>query len=105
MNLASYIDHTVLKADCNKQAIETLCNEALAHKFMAVCVPPYFVGIAQRLLEDSEIKVATVIGFPMGYSAIPAKVEEIKRAIIDGVVELDVVVNIRASKNGDWTHV
>jgi deoxyribose-phosphate aldolase len=105
MNLASYIDHTVLKADCNKQAIETLCNEALAHNFMAVCVPPYFVGIAQKLLEESEIKVATVIGFPMGYSAIPAKVEEIKRAIIDGVDELDVVVNISAIKNGDWAHV
>ncbi|MEM9820263.1 MAG: deoxyribose-phosphate aldolase [Bacteroidota bacterium] len=105
MNLASYIDHTVLKADCNKQAIETLCNEALAHQFVAVCVPPYFVRTARKYLEDSAIKVATVIGFPMGYSAIPAKVEEIKRAIIDGVDELDVVVNICAVKNGDWAHV
>ncbi len=105
MNLASYIDHTVLKADCNKQAIETLCNEALAHEFKAVCVPPYFVRTAQKCLGDSKIKVATVIGFPMGYSAIPAKVEEIKRAIIDGVDELDVVVNICAVKNGDWAHV
>ena len=105
MNLASYIDHTVLRPDCSLDAIEAVCEEAKVHQFKAVCIPPYYVGEARKFLEGSTIKVATVIGFPMGYSAIPAKVEEIKRAIIEGVDELDVVVNISAIKKNDWAHV
>lgn len=77
----------------------------MVHEFAAVCVPPYYVDEASRVLDGSKVKVATVIGFPMGYSAIPAKVEEIKRAIIDGVDEMDVVVNISAIKKADWAHV
>jgi len=99
------IDHTVLKVDCKVEKIRALCDEAVASRFAAVCVPPYFVKEAARKLEYSRVKVATVIGFPYGYSATPAKVEEIKRAINDGADEVDVVVNICAIKEGSWYYV
>lgn len=105
MNLASYIDHTILKPDTNTEDIRHLCEEAIAHEFAAVCVPPYFVKNAYQLLEDSTVKVATVIGFPMGYSATFAKVEEIKRAIDEGAHELDVVINLCAVKSRNWNYV
>lgn len=105
MNLASYIDHTILKPDTNTEDVRQLCEEAIAHGFAAVCVPPYFVKNAYQLLEDSTVKVATVIGFPMGYSATFAKVEEIKRAIDEGAHELDVVINLCAVKSQNWNYV
>ncbi|MEM7105319.1 MAG: deoxyribose-phosphate aldolase [Bacteroidota bacterium] len=105
MELASYIDHTILKADCTLKQIETLCKEAKSNSFAAVCVPPYYVKDAVRLLEESGVKVATVVGFPMGYAHTPAKVEEVKRAVDEGADEIDVVVNICAIKNGNWSYV
>jgi deoxyribose-phosphate aldolase len=105
MNLAPLIDHTLLRSDADMQAIERLCQEAIEHQFCAVCVPPYFVGQAARLLERKAVKIATVIGFPQGYTATPGKVAEIKRAIDDGVDELDAVINICAVKSGQWNYV
>ena len=105
MNLAKYIDHTILKSDCTIEEIKQYCEEAILHEFKAVCVPPYYVKDAARFLNESTVCVVTVIGFPMGYSATPAKVEEIKRAVNDGVDELDVMVNICAIKKGDWAYV
>ena len=105
MDLTSFIDHTILLPDCTSEDIEALCDEAHKHKFKAVCIPPYFVGEAVRRLEDSPVKVATVVGFPMGYSCTPAKVEEIKRAIEEGVDEVDVVINVAAVKNSRWSYV
>jgi len=105
MNLASCIDHTILKPNCTIEEIKLLCDEAETHGFKTVCVPPYYVEDASKFLKNSPTKISTVVGFPMGYSAIPAKVEEIKRAINDGVDEVDVVVNISAIKKGDWGHV
>lgn len=105
MNLASYIDHTLLKPDCTLDAIKQLCEEAKEYGFSAVCVPPYFVGQAKSALKGTKVKTATVIGFPMGYAATQAKVEEIKRAISDGADELDVVVNICAIKSKNWNYV
>ncbi|CAN5634781.1 deoxyribose-phosphate aldolase [soil metagenome] len=102
MNLAAYIDHTILKPTTTVAEIEKLCSEATTHQFAAVCVPPLFVKKAKQLVSDSDVKVATVIGFPFGYSAIEAKVAEIVLAIIDGADELDVVINISAIKNNDW---
>lgn len=104
-DLAKYIDHTVLKSDCSKEDIEKLCAEAQEFGFCAVCVPPYFVQQAVRHLEEDKTKVATVVGFPMGYSATAAKVEEIKRAVDEGVDELDVVINIAAVRNRAWNTV
>ena len=102
MNIASYIDHTVLKPTTTIADIEKLCAEAKQYSFAAVCVPPLFVKMAKGLVSGSNVKVATVIGFPFGYSAIEAKVAEIVLAIIDGADELDMVINISAVKNKDW---
>jgi deoxyribose-phosphate aldolase len=102
MNIASYIDHTVLKPTTILADIEKLCTEAKEYGFAAVCVPPLYVKKAKELTAGSEVKVATVIGFPFGYSAIEAKVAEIVLAVIDGADELDMVINISAVKNKDW---
>ena len=102
MNIAGYIDHTVLKPTTTLADVEQLCTEAMSYKFAAVCVPPLFVKKAKNLTAGSEVKVATVIGFPFGYSAIEAKVAEVVLAIIDGADELDLVINISAIKNNDW---
>ena len=105
MQLARVIDHTILKPDCTKTDIETLCKEAIDFGFKTVCVPPYYIKDAVRFLKDHETMVASVIGFPLGYSATPAKVEEIKRAIMDGADEIDAVINISAVKSSNWNHV
>ncbi len=105
MNIAAYIDHTILKPTTLVVDVEKLCKEAVQYHFAAVCVPPLFVKKAKELLSGSEVKVATVIGFPFGYSAIEAKVAEIVLAVVDGVEELDVVINISAIKNNDWQYL
>ena len=105
MNIASYIDHTILKPTTLVADVEKLCKEAVAYNVAAVCVPPLFVKQAKMLLQNSDVKVATVIGFPFGYSAIEAKLAEILLAIVDGADELDVVINIAALKNNDWQYL
>lgn len=102
MNIASYIDHTILKPTTTTGDVHKLCEEALQYQFAAVCVPPYFVAYAQKQLQHSDVKVATVIGFPFGYSSTSAKLEEIKEALAAGADELDMVINIAALKSGDW---
>jgi deoxyribose-phosphate aldolase len=101
MNIASYIDHTVLKPTITIAEVEKLCMEANLFGFAAVCVPPLFVKKAAALVLPT-VKVATVMGFPFGYSAIEAKVAETVLAIVDGADELDLVINISAIKNNDW---
>lgn len=105
MNLNSYIDHTLLRPDCTTDDIEQLCREAKEHQFAAVCVPPFFVKLAAELLEDSPVRIATVVGFPMGYASTPAKIEEIKRAIDEGADEIDAVLNICALKAGNINYL
>jgi deoxyribose-phosphate aldolase len=105
MNIAKYIDHTLLKPTTLISDIEKLCAEAKQYGFAAVCVPPNFVKKAKALTAGNEVKVATVIGFPFGYSAVEAKIAEILLAIVDGVDELDVVINISAIKNNDWLYL
>jgi deoxyribose-phosphate aldolase len=102
MNIAPYIDHTILKPTTILADVEKVCKEANENNFASACIPPLFVKHGKTFLRDSKIKIATVIGFPFGYCAIEAKVAEIILAIIDGVDELDVVVNISAIKNNDW---
>lgn len=102
MPLNKYIDHTILKPTCLVSDIEKLCAEAKQYDFAAVCVPPNFVKLAKAQVAGSEVKVATVIGFPFGYCATEAKIAEIILAMVDGADELDVVANISAIKNGDW---
>lgn len=97
-----YIDHTILKPTCLVADIKKLCEEAKQYDFAAVCVPPNFVKLAKALVAGSTVQVATVIGFPFGYSATEAKIAEMILAMVDGADELDVVANISAIKNGDW---
>lgn len=105
MNIAFYIDHTVLKAETTVADIEKLCSEAIEYQFAAVCVPPPFIALAKKLLANSSVKTATVIGFPFGYSSTNAKLEETILAIQDGADELDVVVNLIEIKKGNWDHL
>ena len=105
MPLNKYIDHTILKPTCLVADIEKLCAEAKQYDFAAVCVPPNFVKLAKEKLAGSTVQVATVIGFPFGYSATEAKIAEIILAMVDGADELDVVANISAIKNGDWSAI
>jgi deoxyribose-phosphate aldolase len=98
ITLASYIDHTLLKPTTTHIEIEKICKEALEYGFAAVCVPPPFVAMARR----AGVRTATVIGFPFGYSAVAAKLAEVKRAIADGADELDVVINLGWVKEGNW---
>src|SRR5437867_9968772 len=103
MFLASIIDHTVLKPDTTLRDVEKVCSEAMAYRFASVCIPPYFVKDAVGLVAATNVKVATVIGFPFGYHACTAKTAEAGQAINDGANELDMVMNIAAFKNNDFT--
>lgn len=105
MNIASYIDHTVLKPTTTIADIEKLCAEAIKYSFAAVCVPPMFVKKAKELTVGSSVKVATVIGFPFGYSAIEAKLSETILALVDGADEVDMVINLIALRNNDWQYL
>jgi deoxyribose-phosphate aldolase len=98
--IAKTIEHTLLRNDTTANDIRNLCDEALHHDFLGVCIPPYFVKEAVRRVKEA-IKVVTVVGFPMGYSTVPAKVEEIKKALDEGADEVDAVVNIAAVKSND----
>ncbi|MCX8473314.1 MAG: deoxyribose-phosphate aldolase [Sediminibacterium sp.] len=104
-NLSKYIDHTILKPTLLFSDIDILCQEAIDNQFCAVCIPPNFVSYAKPILVNTSIKLATVIGFPFGYSAIEAKVAETVLALIDGADELDVVANISAIKNGQYDYL
>ncbi len=103
--LARYIDHTLLKADATKADIEKLCAEARTHQFYSVCVNASRVVQARHLLEDSEVKVACVIGFPLGATDADAKRYEAETAIDLGAQELDVVINLGRLKDGDDRYV
>lgn len=105
MTLNKYIDHTLLKPTATIPEIEKLCFEAVNHGFYAVCIPPPFIKTSKEFLKQSNVKIATVIGFPFGYSAIEAKLSEIILAIIDGADEVDMVANILAIKNNDWQFI
>ena len=102
-SLNTYIDHTLLKATATEQDIINLCNEAKTHQFFSVCVNSCYVSLAKAELENSNVKVCSVIGFPLGAMSTKAKVEETKQALKDGADEIDMVLNIGflKSKNFD----
>jgi len=105
MDIKNYIEHTVLKADTSIKDIKNVCKDAIDNEFLGVCVPPYYVKEAKKELNDSDVKLVTVIGFPLGYSTTPAKVEEAKKAIDEGADEIDMVINIAALKEKDYAYV
>lgn len=94
------IDHTILKADATEQAVEKVCQEALANDFASVCINPFWVKKAAELLAGSDVKVCTVIGFPLGANTQEVKAFEAKQAIQEGAQEVDMVINIGALKSG-----
>lgn len=100
--IASYLDSTNLKSDSTYPDIVKLCNEAKFYKMAAVCVLPHRVKPARDLLNDSEVKVCTVIGFPLGAEVLAVKVFAARQALRDGAGELDLVINIGAVKDGDY---
>ncbi len=104
-NLASYIDHTMLRVYATSEEVSALCKEAIAHKFASACIPPYFVRQASELMTDEKVKTCTVIGFPTGHHTTQVKIEEMKVAIEDGADELDIVVNVAAVKSNDWNYI
>lgn len=101
LQIASYIDHTLLKGDATKQQIAKLCKEAKENGFASVCVNPCWVSYAAGLLNGTDVKVCTVIGFPLGSATPETKVFETKDAIENGAREVDMVMNIGAFKSGD----
>jgi deoxyribose-phosphate aldolase len=100
-DVAALIDHTLLKADATRSDIETLCREAAQFGFATVCVNPCWVATAARLLRGSRTGVCSVVGFPLGATTPDVKHYETRRAIFDGAVEIDTVINIGALKSGD----
>ena len=105
MSLASFIDHTILKNTTTVADIDKICQEAIKFGFAAVCVPPYFVQDAKKLVESTPVKLATVIGFPFGYHHYQTKLEEARKAIEEGADELDLVMNLAAFKSNDLAYV
>ncbi|NLN82841.1 MAG: deoxyribose-phosphate aldolase [Firmicutes bacterium] len=105
MDLSSYIDHTLLKADASSEQIQTLCFEAKANNFKAVCINPVFVKEAAQLLEGSSVEICTVIGFPLGANLTKVKVFEAQAAVADGATEIDMVAPISKIKAGDFDYL
>ncbi len=99
--LAATIDHTILKPDAQIRDIERLCREAIQYNFASCCVNPTFVPLVKRLLADSNVKVCTVIGFPLGANASEIKYNETELAIFNGATEIDMVINIGRFIGGD----
>ncbi|MEW4284128.1 deoxyribose-phosphate aldolase [Priestia koreensis] len=97
--IAKMIDHTALKPDTTKEQIVTLCEEAAQYGFASVCVNPTWVGLAASLLKGTDVKVCTVIGFPLGATTPEVKAFETKNAIENGATEVDMVINIGALKD------
>ena len=105
LNLASYIDHTLLKPDASDAQIAQLCYEARKYNFAAVCVNPSKVKLCAQLLKDTPVKIATVIGFPLGATPPEVKAYETQQAIEEGASEIDMVINIGALKSQDYSLV
>lgn len=105
MNLAKLIDHTILKPIAQRADIERVCAEARKYGFCSVCINPVWVAYAKQLLKGSNVKVCTVIGFPLGANTSAVKAYETKDALNNGADEIDMVINIGALKDKDYDTV
>ena len=105
MELNKYIDHTVLKATASSADVQKLCEEAIEHEFYSVCVNGCYVADATHLLQGSDVKVAAVVGFPLGAMTTASKVFEAKEAIENGASEIDMVINVAKLKDGEFDYV
>lgn len=105
MDFAKMIDHTILKPDATKEEVKKLCEEAAEYGFCSVCVNSSFVYYCAQQLKDSDVKVCTVVGFPLGAMSTDGKVSETVAAIEDGAEEIDMVVHVGMIKSRDWDYV
>ena len=104
-NLNKHIEHTLLKQDAKLEDFTKLFNEAKEHQFLGVCINPAYVKLAKEHLKDSDVKVVTVIGFPLGANRSDVKAFETSKAVEDGADEIDMVINVTAMKNKDYNFV
>lgn len=100
--LAKLIDHTLLKPDATKDDVKRLCEEAKKYGFWSVCVNPTYVSLATDILGETDVKVCSVVGFPLGANTPEVKALEAERAVNDGASEIDMVINIGALKSRDY---
>lgn len=105
MHLAPFLDHTLLSPTATLAEVDTLCAEAVEHGFAAVCVPPCYAEQAAAAVCDGGVRVATVIGFPLGYSTTDTKLHEAREALAAGATELDMVQHLGSVKAGDWDYL
>ena len=105
MGLNKYIDHTILKATASSSDVQKLCEEAIEHEFYSVCVNGCYVADAKELLQGTDVKVAAVVGFPLGAMTTAAKVFEAKEAVENGASEIDMVINVAKLKDGEFEYV
>jgi deoxyribose-phosphate aldolase len=104
-NLNELIEHTILRGDATRDDVAKLCAEAREHKFHGVCVNPYWIPDAKRLLDGSRVRIVTVAGFPLGATLSRAKAAEAKAAVEAGADEVDMVINLGAAREGHWDFV
>lgn len=105
MNLSQYIDHTLLSADATSSQVEEICKQAKKYNFYCVCINPCYVSLAKQFLKGSDVKVATVVGFPLGANTSSNKLEECIESIENGASEIDFVINIGQLKSANFTYV
>ena len=105
MDISNYIDYTLLKSSTTERDIIELCNEAKKNSFYSVCINSCYVALAKQLLEDSDVKVTTVVGFPLGSMATSSKVFEAEKAIEDGADDIEMVINLGYLKSRNYVSV
>ncbi|MBP0904206.1 deoxyribose-phosphate aldolase [Mariniflexile gromovii] len=105
MDISKFIDYTLLKATTSERDVINLCNEAKLNGFYAVCINTAYVALAKQLLENTGIKIASVIGFPLGATSTAAKVYEAKKALEDGADEIEMVMNLGFLKSRNFVLV
>ena len=105
MGLNKYIDHTILKATASSADVQKLCEEAIEYEFYSVCVNGCYVADAKHLLQGTYVKVAAVVGFPLGAMTTAAKVFEARDAVENGASEIDMVINVAKLKDGEFEFV
>ena len=105
MELNKYIEHTLLKQDATREEVKKLLDEAIENKFLGVCINPCNVSFAREYLKDTDIKIVTVIGFPLGQTTSEIKILETIDAVKNGADEIDMVINGGKLKDGDYDYI
>lgn len=100
MPSALYFDHTLLKQNATRSEVAKLCSEAKAHGFFSVCVNPFWISLCKNILDGTQVKVCTVVGFPLGANLVQSKIAETLHALEAGADEIDCVINVGALKSG-----